>query len=123
MPMNTDGRLNRELLFIVFLITVAIGVGLAAYGGWLRPKGELPESWFQRSGAMTSIFSIFAQFRINNFLETIRGGTFAESWSLYNKFIKFQTAISLLVTVVGLLGAFIWGYGDLIFKALLNILA
>jgi hypothetical protein len=83
----------------------------------LRPKCDLPELWFQRSGAITSIFSIFAQFRINNFLEKIRGGTFSESWNLYYKFIKSQTVISWVVTVIGLLGAFIWGYGDLLFKA------
>jgi len=115
--MNTDGKLKAELLFIVVLIISAIGIGLAAYGGWLRPKGDLPELWFQRSGAITSIFCIFAQFRINNFLERIRGGTFSESWHSYNKFIKSQTVISWVVTVVGLWGAFVWGYGDLLFKA------
>jgi hypothetical protein len=116
--MNTDGKLKAELAFIVFLIISAIGAGLAAYAGWLRPNSDLPEVWFQRSGAVTSIFSVFAQFRINNFLERIRGGTFAESWSLHTKFIRPQTVISWLVTIVGLLGAFVWGYGDILFKAL-----
>jgi hypothetical protein len=115
---GTDRKLKAELLFILILMICAIAVGLAAYGGWLRPKHDLPEVWFQRSGAITSMFSIFAQFRINDFLERIRGGTFAESWRIYKKFIKYQTAISWTVTIIGLLGAFVWGYGDLLFKTL-----
>lgn len=115
--MNIDGKLKADLLFIGFLMICAIGVPLAAYCGLLRPNSDLPELWFQRSGAISSVFSVFAQFRINNFLEKIRGGTFAESWSLHTKFIKHQTVISWMVTVVGLLGTFVWGYGDLLFKA------
>jgi hypothetical protein len=115
---NIDRRLKAELLFILILMVSAIDGGLAAYGGWLRPKHDLPELRFQRSGVITSMFSIFAQFRTNNFLERIRGSTFAESWNLYKNFTEYQTAISSMLTVIGLLGAFVWGDGDPLFKTL-----
>jgi hypothetical protein len=94
----------------------AIGTSVVAAFGWLKPKNDLPEIWFQRSGAITSTFSGFVQFRINSFLERIRGGTFAESWVFYKKFIKHQVVISWTVTVIGMMGAILWGYGDIIFR-------
>jgi hypothetical protein len=114
--MTTERKLKIELLFIVSLMVCAIGAGLVAYTGWLKPERDSPEIWFQRSGAITAIFSAFAQFRINNFLERIRGGTFAESWVYYNKFINHQAMISWIATAVGIIGAVVWGYGDLIFR-------
>jgi hypothetical protein len=114
--MTTEGKLRIELGFIVSLIIFAIGAGIFAYSGWLKPQNDSPGIWFQRSGSITAIFSAFAQFRINNFLERIRGGTFKESWHLYFKFISRQVTISWVVTVIGVIGAVVWGYGDIIFK-------
>ncbi len=116
--MTTEGKLKIELGFIVFLIVCAIGAGLFAYSGWLKPENDSPGIWFQRSGSITAIFSAFAQFRINNFLERIRGGTFAESWKLYNEFIRRQAMFSWAVTAIGIVGAVVWGYGDLIFNVI-----
>jgi hypothetical protein len=114
--MPAEGKLKIELGFIVVLIACAIGAGIFAYCGWLRPQNDSPGIWFQRSGSITAIFSAFAQFRINNFLERIRGGTFKESWDLYYKFISRQVTVSWAVTVIGVIGAVVWGYGDIIFN-------
>jgi glucan phosphoethanolaminetransferase (alkaline phosphatase superfamily) len=105
-----------DLYFIVTLCVVAILVEILAAASVLKPESESPASWFQRSGAITSVFCAFAQLRSNNFLESIRGGTFAESWTLYHLFNKWQNAINWGVTFVAIWGAFIWGYGDLLFK-------
>jgi hypothetical protein len=113
--MTTEGELKIELGFIVALIVCAIGAVLVACSGWLKPGSDSPGVWFQRSGSIAAIFSAFAQFRINNFLERIRGGTFAESWGLHNKFIGRQEMVSWTVTVIGVLGAVVWGYGDIIY--------
>jgi len=40
---------------------------------------------------------------------------FKESWDLYYKFISRQETISWAVTVIGVIGAVVWGYGDIIF--------
>ena len=107
-------RFKVELIFIVFLCISAVSVEALAFHSVLKPDSESTASWFQRSGAITSIFAVFAQLRVNNFLEDIRGGTFAESWWLYNLFNKYQYYVSWLTTLVAIIGAFVWGYGDLV---------
>ena len=123
MAINVEKRLKAELCFILLLCVVAVVAEVMAYFSALKPEGELTALWFQRSGAITAIFSAFAQFRINSFLESIRGGTFAESWALYRQFIRRQVVISWIVTILALWGAIVWGYGDLIFKALHEVVA
>lgn len=111
-------KLKAELYFIAFLCVSAVSVELLSLCPALRPNSESAASWFQRSGAITSIFSAFAQYRIGNFLESIRGGTFAESWSLYNLFKTQQYVMSWVIAAITIWGAFVWGYGDLLLKCI-----
>lgn len=117
MASEVTTRLRVELYFIVFLCIAAILVQVLAASSVLKPESEPVALWFQRSGAITSIFCIFAQLRINNFLESIRGGTFAESWALFRMFNKQHNAISWIVTLFAIWGALVWGYGDLFLKS------
>ncbi len=118
MNITVDTRLRLELLFILLLCLVAVMVEVLAVASVLKPESESLGLWFQRSGAITSIFCVFAQFRINNFLESIRGGTFSESWALFRLFNKQQSAVSWLVTLTAIWGALVWGYGDLMLQHL-----
>lgn len=102
------------LLIVLLALTALLVCVLAAWGVW-KPTEESAAVWFQRSGAIATVFCVIAQLRINDFLERIRGGTFAESWKLFYLFEKHRSAVSLFVTLVAVLGALIWGYGDLIF--------
>ncbi len=116
MSTAVETRLRLELYFIVSLCVAAVFVELLAAVSVLKPASEPTASWFQRSGAITSVFCIFAQLRINNFLESIRGSTFAESWVLFRLFNKQQGTISWVVTLFAIWGAIVWGYGDLMFQ-------
>jgi len=107
-------KLKVELYFIAFLCVSAVSVELLSLCSALRPSSESVAHWFQRSGAVTSIFSAFAQYRVGNFLESIRGGTFAESWCLYDLFKTKQYVMSWVIAAITLWGAFVWGYGDLL---------
>jgi hypothetical protein len=111
-------KLKAEYYFILFLCASAISVEFLSLWPALRPSSESVASWFQRSGAITSIFSAFAQFRIGNFLESIRGSTFAESWWLYHLFKTHQYLMSWLIAGITIWGAFVWGYGDLLVKCI-----
>ncbi|MBH1605151.1 hypothetical protein I5U63_08785 [Stenotrophomonas maltophilia] len=106
-----------ELCFIVVLCVAAIIAPLAALIIPLRPASESLPGWFQRSGAVTSVFAVLAQFRISAFYERIRGGTFAESWQLFHFFIGHYRLVSTAVATVTVVGAIIWGYGDLVLRA------
>lgn len=114
--MNTEKILKAELFFIIIVIVCAVLSLILGSLGWLKPSNEQPGSWFMRSGAIASIFSTLAQFKSNSLLERIRGGTFAESWIYWNKFINHQVGVSWAATIIGILGAIVWGYGDLIFN-------
>ncbi|WP_323030870.1 hypothetical protein [Brachymonas denitrificans] len=116
MPTTVTTKLKAELYLIVFLCVSAIVVGPLSLCSVLRPSPESLTSWFQRSGAITSIFAVFAQYRISGFLEAIRGGTFAESWSLYHLFKTHHHVLSWVIAVITIWGALVWGYGDLLLK-------
>lgn len=116
MPTTVATKLKAELYLIVFLCMSAIAVEFISFCPTLRPSSESLPSWFQRSGAITSIFSAFAQYRISGFLESIRGGTFAESWSLYHLYVNHHYVLSWVIAVLTIWGALVWGYGDLILK-------
>lgn len=116
MPTTDTTKLKAELYLIAFLCVSAIVAGPLSLYSVLRPNSELIASWFQRSGAITSIFAVFAQYRISGFLESIRGGTFAESWSIYDLFITHHHVLSWVIAVITIWGALVWGYGDLLLK-------
>jgi hypothetical protein len=113
---NPTLSLKLELTFIYFLCSVAIMVPIFAFFSYLKPTYESMGSWFQRSGAITSIFAIFCQLRVNNFLEKIRGTTFAESWTMFNLFKRPLSIINYVVIIIAICGALVWGYGDLCVK-------
>lgn len=116
MPTTANTKLKAELCLIVFLCVSAIVVGPLSLCSVLRPGSEPLAPWFQRSGAITSIFAGFAQYRISGFLESIRGGTFAESWSLYHLFKTHHDVLSWVIAAIAIWGALVWGYGDLLLK-------
>ena len=111
-------KLKAELYFIASLCVLAVAVELFSLCPVLRPSSESVASWFQRSGAITTVFAVFAQYRIGNFLESIRGGTFAESWWLYDLFKTQQYLMSWVIAAITIWGAFVWGYGDLLVKCI-----
>lgn len=113
----TIRKLEAELCLIIFLLVLAFVVGPMSFWTVLRPDSESLASWFQRSGAITSIFSALAQFRITGFLESIRGGTFAESLSLFYMFKTHHHVLSWAVAIMAIWGALVWGYGDLLIQS------
>jgi hypothetical protein len=114
-------KAHLELYFIVFLCMVGIGVEILAYCSVLKPNSESAASWFARSGAITSIFCIFAQLRLSSFLESRKGVGFEESWWLFKLFKKRHDVISWAVVFVAMWGAVVWGYGDLFVKCFVRL--
>jgi hypothetical protein len=113
---NPTLSLKLELSFIYCMCSVAIVVPIFAFYSYLKPATESIASWFQRSGAITSIFAIFCQLRINNFLEKVRGTAFAESWTMFNLFKRPLSIINYVVIIIAIFGSLVWGYGDLFLK-------
>lgn len=113
---NSAKKCKIELSFIAILCVSAVLVEVLSFSTSLRPNCETLALWFQRSGAITSIFSAFAQYRIGNFGESIRGGMFNESWWLYRLFNTHHYVMSWIIAAITVWGSFVWGYGDLLIK-------
>jgi hypothetical protein len=116
MENERTSKLYADLWLIVFLVVVAVSVEILAFFPITRPNSESAASWFQRTGAITSIFAGFAQFRLSNFSASVRGTTFAESWRFHYFFKTHQYVLSWVIALVTVWGAIVWGYGDLFVK-------
>lgn len=88
---------------------------------WL-PPGETCASWFQRSGAVTTLFSILAgALAVITSGRLHTPGTFGDQNKLEvlkefkKRFVRAES--TLLVTTV--VGTVIWGYGDLLTRWLI----
>lgn len=59
----------RRLYFCVTLIAAALP--LRAYLGWMKPALESPGSWFQRSGALTTLAAAWVQVLLLRFQSNV----------------------------------------------------
>lgn len=116
-----ERQVKAELWFIAALCFTAVAAGPLSLCSVLRPDEELLATWFQRSGAITSIFSVLAQYLMSNSKESVRGETFAESWWLYYLFKTRHLALSWVIAIVTIWGAIVWGYGDLLINHVLKL--
>lgn len=114
--MEIKTKLRIELGFISLLCIVAVAAMPLSLVPCLRPCTETLPLWFQRSGSITSMFAMYAQYQVSNFGGKIQGGTYGETWGLFHLFKNHHAKLSWIVTCVGILGASVWGYGDLLIK-------
>lgn len=101
----------------LLLLAVALIAPIYSWSGW-RPDGESPGVWFQRSGAIATIFSLLSVTVLTMGTNTLhKPGTWGDKFKLevLDEFrLRFSIAewSSFGLTIAG---TFIWGYGDLIF--------
>jgi hypothetical protein len=110
-----EKRVRRVILWAFGLCLCAVIPPLLSLVGMFRPQAEPPGQWFERSGAVMTVFAVFAQFKANSIAAMIAGGTFGESWELYHKYKRHQAVAAALSLVLVVLGTVVWGYGDLLF--------
>ena len=108
-------------VIVVLLLVVAFATPLvAAFGSWL-PAGEARAIWIQRSGAVTTLFSFIAgDMAVFTSGQLYTPGFFGDVIKLqvlkeFN--IRFRIA-EAAVFLLSVAGTFIWGYGDLVYKAM-----
>jgi hypothetical protein len=106
---------ERKWFFIFSFLSLIIPI--LSLSDLLKPACETLEAWFQRSGATSVVFAIFAEFKADKMLNILNsdmvGPTFQKTYEKYLFPVKAYryAAISFIV-----LGTLIWGYGDLLFK-------
>jgi len=113
--MYEDVILKKRTLFFIFS-ALAILMPVFSLSGLLKPSSEALGVWFQRSGATTVVFAVFAELKASNMLAVFKPSgfvdqTFHSTRDKYLKQVKLYNYIALFLVV---LGTVIWGYGDLL---------
>lgn len=116
---------NRYLRGCKTLLCVAFFAPLFAIFD-IRPSFETIEVWFQRSGAITTVYALLSTTVADMGLRKLhRPGEYGDLYKLQvldefaNSFEKVRW-IALVLTVIGTL---IWGYGDTVFKHIVQLWA
>jgi hypothetical protein len=113
-----EKRIRCEICWAFVLCLCAVIPPLVSLPGSFRlqaVQADTPGQWFERSGAVMTVFAVFAQFKAGSIATMIAGGTFAESWEAYHKYKRYQAAVAVLSLVLVGIGTVVWGYGDLLF--------
>lgn len=102
----------------LILVVLAIAAPFIALTGWLKPVDDTEAIWFQRSGAVTTVFSLLTGAGISSILNRLcpRGITDLNIEVVRVGFqIRFERieTTSLVATAIGTV---IWGYGDILWK-------
>jgi ABC-type glycerol-3-phosphate transport system permease component len=83
--------------------------------GRFRPQAEPFGQWFARSGAVMTVFAVYAQFKAASIATMIQGRRYGESRAFYRKYNSCQAIVAVLSLVLAVIGTIVWGYGDLLF--------
>lgn len=110
-----EKRIRRAFLQVSVLCLCAVIPPLLSMLGSFRPQAESPGQWFERSGAVMTVFAVFAHFKADTIATMIAGGTLGESWEAYHKYKRHQAVVAGLSLVLMVIGTVVWGYGDLLF--------
>lgn len=103
------------------MMVLALIAPLAALTGWHKPNSEALAVWFQRSGAVMTVFSLITGSGIASILNRLspRGFTDLHLEVVRGKFqVRFEI-IEKVSLAVAMLGTVIWGYGDVLLSAFL----
>jgi hypothetical protein len=110
-----EARVWRTFLWAYGLCLCAVILPLFSTLGIFKPQAEPLGQWFARSGAMMTVLAVFAQFKAASIATMIAGSAFGESWAFYHKYKRRQAFAARLSLVLVIIGAIVWGYGDLLF--------
>ena len=110
---------KKQTNYTLDFILLALAVIPAAYSLYLDLNGS-NEAWFQRSGSLMVFFAVLLELNLLKFSEVeesssvfIEGNPAAKSTPLP----RFKKVMQITAFIIAAVGTFIWGYGDLPFKA------
>jgi hypothetical protein len=111
-----EKEVKKALLGCVPLIVLGVLAPVAAYFSFLRPEGEAADIWFQRSGAISVLFGVWAEYNLSKVNEHVNlSGIVISSQTELSQRYKLRYRIAqYLGVVLAISGTVIWGYGDLL---------
>jgi hypothetical protein len=109
-------RIRRAFLWAYGLCVCAIIPLLFSMLGWFKPQAEPLGQWFQRSGAVMTVFAVYAQFKANSITAMIAGSGWGGPFALDPRYKGQQNVAAGLSLALVIIGTLVWGYGDLLFR-------
>lgn len=106
----------KALLSCIPLIFLGVMAPVAAYFSFLRPEGEAADIWFQRSGALSVLFGVWAEYNLSKVNEHINlsGIVISAQTELSERYKLRYRIAQYLGVLLAISGTVIWGYGDLL---------
>jgi hypothetical protein len=104
----------------VCMVLMAISCVAPFSGCWfldLKPATDSSATWFERTGAVTTIFSLLAINLMDDSMNRLvdpRKNAGLESISLYMKLERPVAFLKAFAFILSLVGTAIWGYGTVI---------
>jgi hypothetical protein len=113
---HTPFKCYRDFIVSVILIFAALLFPVLAYVGLYKPDSETVSLWFQRSGSITVILSLIAEYVISRLHGIIRPAGFSsdETEAIRKKLERPLLTLRYVGGAMAVLGTIIWSYGDLL---------
>ncbi|MEH6357442.1 MAG: hypothetical protein V7745_00525 [Pseudomonadales bacterium] len=112
----TPFKCYRDFWFSIILIIAALIIPLGASIGIIKPGNETINIWFQRSGSITVLLSLVAEYVISRLHGIIRpaGLSSTETEKIRKKLENPLMILRYIGGAVAVAGTIIWGYGDIL---------
>lgn len=116
---EAETRIRKALFWSIPLLLLTISIPILALYGLFLPEGETISTWFQRSGSLMVIFSLWVEYELFG----INGDVFpsgiysGQEERLAERYRSKVQIVKYLAVVGALTGTVIWGYGDLLWQA------
>ncbi len=110
-------KLLKSQAIIILLLVLSYASILMGYNGFFIPEIDKNPIWFQRSGSIAVILSIFAELF---FIKESLGLAELEEENVKKRYKPLIVITNILAFVSIVVGTFVWGYGDLIYIHIKN---
>lgn len=110
---HSIGSLKKELFFCSsWILFAVVFVLFAFYCPWL-PEGEKFDVWFQRSGSVLVVITVWVQFKLSNLATFFDEDAYSVPFYVPKNVACCYSWLSTGNVLLMIIGTAIWGYGDI----------
>lgn len=111
---HTEASIRK--IFIKSISWLVLAYIIASFAALLPPLpiDETQQSWFQRSGSIVVILSVWVEFKLFDIKSYFDKSAYSVPFELSNSYHFAYKTISIITVFTAISGTVIWGYGDLL---------